>query len=288
MSLPLRRSYNRPVPFAPVNGIQMYYETSGSGPALVFAHGAGGNHLSWWQQVPMFARRFRCITFDHRAFGLSRDGEGEARMGRRMFHEDLRALLDYLAVEDVRIVAQSMGGRSAVGFALRNPGRCRALVLAGTTGGAVDDDVRDLQDAYRATAAGRLPLGKRAVAPELRARAPALDFLYRAIARLNPPRPADFLAPIPGYRGSSAERLAAAGFPVLFLVGDQDAVTPPAIIERCHRAVPGSRLEVIADSGHSTYFEQPDAFNDAVLDFLVEAGQRQVEAPASRRQLRDA
>jgi 3-oxoadipate enol-lactonase len=257
------------VPYAPINGIDLYYESHGSGPPLVFAHGAGGNHLSWWQQIPYFSRHFRCITFDHRAFGLSRDGEGEARLGRRMFHEDLRALLDYLSIGDVRIVAQSMGGRTAVGFAWRNPGRCKALVLAGTTGGAVDDEVRELQAAHRETDVGRLPLGRRAISQSLSERAAHLAFLYRSINRLNPPRPKDFLAPVPGYKGSSATLLAESGFPVLFLVGREDAVTPPEIIERCHKGVPGSRFAVIEDSGHSAYFEQPDLFNDAVMDFLA-------------------
>jgi 3-oxoadipate enol-lactonase len=256
------------MPFAPVQGTQLYYESHGEGPAVVLAHGAGGNHLSWWQQVPEFASRFRCITFDHRAFGRTLDGEGDASLGRRGFHDDLRDLLDYLGIDEVRIVAQSMGGRTAVGFALRNPGRCRAMVLAGTTGGAVDDEIRDMQEAYRATEVGQLPLLKRAVSPELKERAAEMDFLYRAIARMNPPRPKDFLAPIPGYRGSSAERLAGAGFPILFLVGEHDAITPAGVIERCHRAVPGSQFVRIADSGHSSYFEQPAAFNAAVLAFL--------------------
>jgi pimeloyl-ACP methyl ester carboxylesterase len=141
-------------------------------------------------------------------------------------------------------------------------------VLAGTTGGAVDDDVRDLQAAYRETEAGQLPLVRRAVSPALRERSNQLDFLYRAINRLNPPRPRDFLAAAPGYKGSSATLLAEAGFPLLFLVGEHDAVTPPDIIERCHRTVPGSQFAKIADSGHSTYFEQPDAFNETVLRFL--------------------
>ncbi len=256
------------MPFAPVNGTELYYESHGEGPAVVFAHGAGGNHLSWWQQVPFFSKRFRCITFDHRAFGRTRDGDGEAQLGRRAFHDDLRDLLDHLGIREARIIAQSMGGRTAVGFALRNPGRCRGIVFAGTTGGAIDDGVRELQEAHRETEVGRLPLLKRAVSPQLKERAEHLDFLYRAISRLNPPRSRDFLAPIPGYRGSSAERLAAAGFPILFLVGEHDAITPPAIIERCHQAVPGSRYVMIPGSGHSSYFEQPAAFNEAVLQFL--------------------
>jgi 3-oxoadipate enol-lactonase len=145
------------VPFASVNGIQLYYESHGEGPTVVFAHGAGGNSLSWWQQVPFFSRRFRCITFDHRAFGRSRDGGGEAQLGRRGFHDDLRDLLDHLGIGEARVIAQSMGGRTAVGFAVRNPGRCRGIVFAGTTGGAVDDGVRELQEAHRRSDAGRSP-----------------------------------------------------------------------------------------------------------------------------------
>ena len=44
---------------------------SGSGPALIFAHGLGGNHLSWWQQVAHFAPRYTCVTFAHRGFAPS-------------------------------------------------------------------------------------------------------------------------------------------------------------------------------------------------------------------------
>ena len=50
---------------------RLYYETEGQGPALVFAHGLGGNHLSWWQQVPHFRDRYTCVTFAHRGFSPS-------------------------------------------------------------------------------------------------------------------------------------------------------------------------------------------------------------------------
>ena len=62
----------------------LYYEVHGDGPAVVFAHGAGGTHMSWWQQVPALSRHFRCITFDHRGFGYSRDvPNGPGRGARR-------------------------------------------------------------------------------------------------------------------------------------------------------------------------------------------------------------
>jgi 3-oxoadipate enol-lactonase len=57
------------MPKAQIKGIDLCYEVHGQGPAVVFAHGAGGNHVSWWQQVPLLARQYRCISFDHRGFG---------------------------------------------------------------------------------------------------------------------------------------------------------------------------------------------------------------------------
>ena len=58
---------------ARINGIDLHYQSYGEGDAIVFAHGAGGNLLSWWQQIPFFSQRYRCVTFDHRGFGHSYD-----------------------------------------------------------------------------------------------------------------------------------------------------------------------------------------------------------------------
>jgi len=257
------------MPWLSVPDTRLYYQAAGKGATLVFAHGAGGNHMSWWQQVPVFARHYRCVTFDHRAFGRSQSPQDGP--GRRAFADDLRQLLDHLGVETTALVAQSMGGRTAVGFALRNPGRVGALVLAGTTGGAVSDAVRTAQDEHRQSANGRLSLAKRAVSPRLRRERPDLHYLYRLIGRLNPERPSDFLAPIPGYRGSSAQALADLGIPILFLVGEEDAITPPHIVRLAHEQVPGSQFHVIEGAGHSAYFERAGEFNARVLGFLEAA-----------------
>ncbi|HEY8837711.1 MAG TPA: alpha/beta hydrolase [Dehalococcoidia bacterium] len=48
------------MPVFKTSGVELYYETHGSGPAIVFAHGAGGNHLAWYQQVPFFRDRYTC------------------------------------------------------------------------------------------------------------------------------------------------------------------------------------------------------------------------------------
>jgi pimeloyl-ACP methyl ester carboxylesterase len=264
------------MPTAPINGIHLYYEVHGSGPHLLFAHGQGGNHLSWWRQVPYFAEHYTCITYDARAFGFSHDTENR---GRRAFGDDAIALLDHLGVEDVRVVAHSMGGRPATALATRDPkNRVRALVLSGTTGAVADAAVRQRRDEAEA-ARGNRGLGAFSVHPPYKGRDPEGYFLLRQISRLNPPRPRDFLGapnPPPPQTGDPPripmyERLRTTGVPVLYLVGEHDMITPADLIAMCHKLLPGqSRYHVAQDSGHSVYWEKPDEFNQVVLNFLRE------------------
>src|SRR5438093_10510914 len=120
------------MPTAEINGIQLYYEEYGSGIPIVFAHGAGGNHVSWWQQVPVLSRHYRCITFDHRGWGLSLDIDDT---GPAAFLKDLTSFVDHLRLEKPFLVAQSMGGLTCLGLAVRNPAPVPAPVTANTFAG---------------------------------------------------------------------------------------------------------------------------------------------------------
>ena len=73
----------------------LYYEVSGTGPALLFAHGLGGNHLSWWQQVPHFRGRYTCVTFAHRGFAPSSAPPGGPDPAD--YAGDIAALVDPIA-----------------------------------------------------------------------------------------------------------------------------------------------------------------------------------------------
>lgn len=265
------------MPFAPVNGINLYYEVHGSGPAVLFAHGQGGNHLSWWQQVPYFQKHFTCITYDARAFGQSFDLDDK---GRRGFGDDAIALLDHLGIEDVRVVAHSMGGRAATALAIRDPrNRVRALVLSGTTGGVADEHVARRRDEAEEARNGK-GLGAFSVHPTYKAENPHGYFLLRQISRMNPSRPSDFLGPpnpppLPDGsppRRPMAQRLREAAVPVLYLVGEHDMITPADLLHMCHQLIPGSRYHMAEGSGHSVYWEKPQEFNEVVLGFLRSAG----------------
>ena len=133
---------------------ELYYEVYGEGPPVVFAHGAGGTHMSWWRQLPRFSQEFRCITYSQRGFGLSPDQSGGP--GRAAFVDDLRSLLDRLGIEKASLVGQSMGGRSVLGFAAAYPERVDALVLSGTTGGYRDAELDSVRAAAPECVCGRL------------------------------------------------------------------------------------------------------------------------------------
>jgi 3-oxoadipate enol-lactonase len=245
----------------------LYYEQHGprpgAAPALVFAHGAGGNHLSWWQQVPHFRDRYTCIVFDHRGWGLSSKPADGSKFSR-----DLAALLDHLGIARASIVAQSMGGWTALRFALQSPERVERIVLCDTHGGISAPDV----DGWSLASAENAKTVPDGVHPGLGERIyreqPALAFLYGEIDDLNFNRREETYATIRQAGTVSPEEAATLTMPVLFLYGEEDIVIPPPFLEAAARLIPGARVVSIPRAGHSAYFERPVEFNAAVDDFL--------------------
>ncbi len=261
------------MPFAELDGARLYYEQHGDpdGDHVVFHHGAGGNSLSWWQQLPAFGERYRCTVYDARGWGRSLAlGEHD----RGAFGRDLVGLLEHLGIDRAHVIAQSMGGRAVAGLLRLAPERARSLVLCGTNAGATNDRVRELQATLRVER-GEGGLARHALAPHFPREQPALALLYHQIRRLNPPREANVLGPPPAtYRGSTHGMLLESGLPIAFVVGEHDRITSPELIRESHSLVPGAALFEMPGAGHSTYFEQPAVFNDYVLAFLARAEAR--------------
>jgi 3-oxoadipate enol-lactonase len=246
---------------------RLYYEdTGGPGPAVLFLHGAGGNHLSWWQQVPVFAEEYRCISVDQRGFGQSQDVSGGP--GPEGLASDVIALLDHLGIARVAAVAQSMGGWAAVGAAVRAPGRFWAIALANTVGNLTNPEIAALRRELAAASPPRPPvLWHAALGETFRKEQPVRSFLYAQISGINPPPAADFRDRLARLT-TPVDAYAATRVPTLFLTSDEDGLIWPELSERVHRHVPGSRFTRVAAAGHSTYFERPDAFNREVGAFL--------------------
>ncbi|MSQ64648.1 MAG: alpha/beta hydrolase [Betaproteobacteria bacterium] len=253
----------------------LYFEVMGEGPAIVFAHGLGGNQLSWWQQLAHFSARHTCVAFAHRGFTPSSAVPGAAAPAA--YADDLAALIDELQLQDVRLVAQSMGGWTCMEYALRKPGTLRSLVMACTSGAL---DFRQLQGPAEAQIAEWLQRAPKTMA-DLESRGilsahgermareqPVAAVLYRQISQLTP---ADFKAAVRGrifqMRDRSPALLANLTLPVLFLTGDEDCLFPAAAGPGFAALAPRGRAVCVREAGHSVYFERPAEFNRIVDEF---------------------
>ncbi|RVT92946.1 alpha/beta fold hydrolase [Sphingomonas crocodyli] len=252
--------------FLQVGASRIRYDAYGDGPALILAHGVGGNRVSWFRQVPHFSQRYRVVVFDHRAFGGSEDVEGE---GRSRYVGDLLALLDELEIETAILVGQSMGGGTCAAFTCQYPHRVRALVVADSLAGIQVPE--PLASALRATSEANRQLSQveRVLGPSIRLKDPESTHLYLQLATFNSVNVHTVRGVMPRW---SPAVLAEAGVPTLFVAGQSDILFTSAQIAAVQALVPNSHFIEIEDAGHSAYFEQPARFNaalDAFLDGLL-------------------
>jgi 3-oxoadipate enol-lactonase len=257
--------------FVETEGEQIYYEVTGTGPPVVLSHGLGGNHAIWYQQVPALSQEYQVITWDQRGFGRSTNVNQKSSPMTAV--HDLKALLDHLHIKKAHLIGQSMGGWAVMGFALEMPQRVITVTLADTIGGIYTREIEELFDGFIKSAMQSLPPDKLpitqhpAVGAELSESDPAKAFLYKQIGSISPPPPAN-MGLLLRQTAFDPGRILAFGLPVLFIVGQNDPIFPQAAIRDAARQIKYAKLRLIPDTGHSPYFEDPEAWNDIVLGFL--------------------
>jgi len=256
------------------------YEVTGEGPAIVFAHGLGGNQMSWFQQVAHFAPSHTCVTFAHRGFAPSSalpDGPDP-----KDYADDLAALVDHLALGPHVVVAQSMGGWSTVEYALRNPPGLRGIVLAATSGtidpkrlpASFHPALAAWQAKSETTLAGYMAAGIHpAAGTRMATEQPAMHLLYKHIDDQNAALDKQALRlRLMNGRTRAPEELAAAKCKVLLIGNDEDAVIPPIVADGIAAVAPNAQAAHIPDAAHSGYFERPAMFNRLVAEFIAGLG----------------
>lgn len=242
----------------PIDGFDLYYQTAGEGPPVVFLHGFSGNHLSWWQQLPAFAGDYRCIAPDQRGFGLSADVDDGP--GVAAFPDDLAALLDGLGIERAAVVGHSMSGWTAASFATKHPDRVAAMVLSGTPGGLLPPERHhELMERGAATLAEVDPLTAE------------LEFLEESIAELNRHAPPEWTAvrPTLDRLPLDPDGILDAEVPVLAVAGEADAFMPRPAVKALSERLDDCAFAIVEGAGHSSNFDRPSTFNGLVGEFLA-------------------
>ena len=254
------------MPYADLRGTQLYYtDTGGGGVPIVLMHAASGNADCWVHQVPAFgAAGYRCIAYDRRGWGRS---ETTAEIGSAA-SDDLHALASQLGLDRFHLAGTAAGAGPSLDYALTYPDRVRSLILADCGAGAsAEPAYEEMRKNYRPPEIEHLPVQLRELSAGYRATNP--DGVRRWLEIEHNSRH--------GERGGPAQRarhevtfavLRGLKTPALMLCGSADITTPPALMRLSAEHIPGCGFETISEAGHASFWENPDAWNRLVLDFI--------------------
>ncbi len=251
----------------------LYYESTGSGPAVVFIHGLGSDARIWDAQYAALSRSFRVVRYDLRGYGRSGvPAEAYAHT------DDLKMLLDHLGIARAHIVGQSMGGGTALDFALEYPACVNRLVLV--------DSTIDGYDWSPESAESWAPVYAKAAEVGL---AGAMDVLLAhplfASACENPETKARLAEILGGYSGwhavnedperrpdpAAIQRLEQITAPTLLVLGELDLIDYHNQSHLLAERLPHASLVTLPGVGHVAPLEAADQLNQILLDFLSSA-----------------
>ena len=250
--------------YADLPGVRIWYvDTGGSGVPVVFLHSNTGSSANWEHQIPVFTSAgYRFIAYDRRGWGKSVTQPG-ATSGTGA--DDLHALMKYLKIDRFHLVATAGGGFVALDYALSFPEELRSLVIANSIGGVQDQEYLDLGRRLRPPQFDALPPELREVGPSYRAANPDGTRRWIELEHMSKQEG----APSQGFRNRMTfSLLEKINLHTLFLTGDADMYAPPPLLKMFTARIKNSELKIVPEAGHSTYWEQPEVFNDAVLSFI--------------------
>lgn len=252
------------------DGCPIHVEVTGpaNAPALMLSNSLGTDLHMWDDQADAFAKRFRLIRYDRRGHGQSGAPKGPYSFDR--FGRDILGVLDALGVKKTNWCGLSMGGMDGQWLGANAPDRVEKLVLANTNFYYADkapwaDRIKFVREKGLEALVGPnmerwFTKGFRERSPEAIARMTKMFVASNRegyIGCVEAIRDMDFRATNPTIKA-----------PTLVIVGAQDPATPPIAGETIAKAIPGAKL-VSLDAAHISNVEQPQAFTQAVLDFLA-------------------
>jgi pimeloyl-ACP methyl ester carboxylesterase len=261
------------------DGVRLYYEETGLGTPVVFVHELAGDLRSYEPQVRYFSRYYRCIAYNARGYPPSDVPEGADAYSQDRARNDIRAVLDALAIDKAHVVGLSMGGFAALHFGITYPQRARSLVIAGCGyGAAVEQRQQFAEEAEQcailfetlgAAAAERLctgptrvqyqnkdPRGWREMVEQFQER--SAQGIARTLRGVQARRPSVF---------ALGNELKTITTPTLIVTGDEDwPCLEPALFMK--RMIATAGLVVLPNTGHGVNLEEPAAFNQQLRDFF--------------------
>ncbi len=244
-----------------------YWDTGGDGQPVVLMHPASGSALIWGYQQPALAKAgYRVIAYSRRGyfnsapFDKDKPGVGS---------EDLHNLVQSLGLGKFHLVASAAGGSIASDYAFSHQDRLFSLTVSSNSFGVRDGEIAKAANLIRPKGWDQMPVEFRELGPSYRAANPEgakhwLELEHKALVGR------DYRQPLANEIKQA--RLKELKLPTLLIPGATDLATPPSIARMLAAEIPNSEIVIGSEAGHSVYWEQPDVFNRAVLDFIGRHG----------------
>jgi 3-oxoadipate enol-lactonase len=257
------------------DGVRLVGQRRGTkgAPRLALVHSLAMSGAFWDRVVVLLADEFDIVSYDCRGHGASDRAPGPYHIER--FGDDLAAVLDGVGWENAIVAGCSMGGCVAQAFAIRHPGRVRALGLIDTTAWyGPDAPAQWRQRGSQGRDQGLASLvafqTTRWFSDAFRAENPAIVQQLVDVFVANDP---DCYAATCDMLGAADLRagVAALHVPAAVLVGAEDYATPPAMAEALVALLPGAGLTVLPDGRHLTPVQCPDRIATLLRDLAKAA-----------------
>ncbi|GJM25545.1 MAG: alpha/beta hydrolase [Phycisphaerae bacterium] len=258
---------------ASINNRNVAYEVTGDGDPVVLAHGFPLNRQMWQSQIDTLATSHMVIAPDLCGFGES--DEPSSAISMQNHADDLAGLLDHLAIDQpVTIAGFSMGGYVAFEFWRRHRKRIGGMMLIDTRADPDSDEKaagrREAAERVLAEGADFLIDGMipNLVSPQtLENNAALVKALKEMMATSSPSGVAAALNAMAD-RADSRDLLGEIDVPVAVIVGAEDAISPPADMEKIAQSLQSAEFCVIPNAGHMTTMENPNAVTSAMQKHL--------------------
>ena len=260
------------MPARTVDGTLIFYDDSGKAlPPIVLLHGFPLDARVWEVQRDALSDERRVITPDLRGFGRS---ESDKPFTMESIADDVHALLGDLGALPCLLGGLSMGGYAALAYAKKYPADLRGLLLIDTRAEADTPEGREGRQKMIELARDKgAPAVAEAMMPKMLApqsRGVVADL--RKIMEAQTARTIENALVAMRDRRDFCSELSSIAVPTLILVGEADAITPPAMAETLKKGIANSKLVVIKNAGHMSPMEQPDQVNRAIRDFVQSIG----------------
>jgi pimeloyl-ACP methyl ester carboxylesterase len=258
----------------PVNNTYLAYDDHGIGLPVLFLHAFPLNRQMWQGELTALLgdERYRLVALDWRGFGESDITTPVSTM--EMFADDVAGLMDSLGIQQAVLCGLSMGGYAAFAFLRKYPQRVAGLVLADTRPGADGpeaqanrENIARIAETQGSGAIADLQV-PRLLSDYTRQHHPEVELRVRQMIDAATVQGIAAASRGMAQRADSTELLAGITFPALVIAGEQDVLTPPSVAQEYAAKIPGAQYVVIQHAGHLSNLEQPEAFLQAVREFL--------------------